>query len=56
MQEYWFISYCSKDNHIVNALTEILKKCDIPYWKAPEMIPAGLFTTAPLLFISSIRF
>ena len=41
MQEYWFISYCSKDNHIVNALTEILKKCDIPYWKAPEMIPAG---------------
>lgn len=40
-KDYWFISYCSKDNKIVNALAEILRNCDIPYWKAPEMIPAG---------------
>ena len=40
-KDYWFISYCSKDSHIVDVLVEILKNCGIAYWKAPEMIPAG---------------
>ena len=40
-KDYWFISYCSKDSHIVDILVEILRGCGIAYWKAPEMIPAG---------------
>ena len=40
-KDYWFISYCSKDSHIVDILVEILRGCGISYWKAPEMIPAG---------------
>lgn len=38
---YWFVSHCSKDIKIVEQIVDILKECGIPYWKAPEMIPAG---------------
>ncbi|MCI8507639.1 MAG: TIR domain-containing protein [Lachnospiraceae bacterium] len=36
-----FISYCSKDIKFVNQIIEELEKMGVPYWKAPEMIPAG---------------
>lgn len=39
--EYAFISYSTKDEAFVANLTEILRKCQISYWKAPEMLPAG---------------
>ena len=38
---YWFISHCSKDIKIVEQIVNVVKDCGIPYWKAPEMIPAG---------------
>lgn len=38
---YWFVSHCSRDIKIVEQVVAILKDCGIPYWKAPEMIPAG---------------
>ena len=40
-KDYWFISHCSKDIQIVDQIVNILKSCNIPYWKAPEMIPSG---------------
>ena len=40
-KNYWFVSHCSKDVYVVNQLVNILKTCNISYWKAPEMIPAG---------------
>ena len=40
-KEYWFVSHCSKDIQVVNQIVDILKSCNISYWKAPEMIPAG---------------
>ena len=40
-KDYAFISYSSKDEAFVANLTEILKSCQISYWKAPEMLPAG---------------
>ncbi len=40
-KDYWFVSHCSKDIQVVEQLVNILKACNIPYWKAPEMIPAG---------------
>ena len=40
-KNYWFVSHCSKDVYVVNQLVNILKACNISYWKAPEMIPAG---------------
>ncbi len=36
-----FISYCSKDIKFVDQIVEELEKMGVPYWKAPEMIPAG---------------
>lgn len=36
-----FISYSSKDNLYADGIVTILKELDVPYWKAPEMIPAG---------------
>lgn len=36
-----FISYSSKDIKFVNRIVEELEKMGVPYWKAPEMIPAG---------------
>lgn len=38
---YWFVSHSSKDIKIVEQIVNVLKECGIPYWKAPEMIPAG---------------
>ena len=38
---YVFISYSSMDNSFVQKLTDALDFERIPYWKAPEMIPAG---------------
>lgn len=38
---YWFVSHCSKDIKIVEQIVDVLRECAIPYWKAPEMIPAG---------------
>lgn len=38
---YVFISYSTKDGLFVEMLTDLLKSCQISYWKAPEMIPAG---------------
>ena len=40
-KDYAFISYSTKDEAFVANLTEILKSCQISYWKAPEMLPAG---------------
>ena len=40
-KNYWFISHCSKDIQVVDQIVDILKACNIPYWKAPEMIPSG---------------
>ena len=40
-KEYWFVSHCSKDIQVVDQIVDILKNCNISYWKAPEMIPAG---------------
>lgn len=40
-KDYAFISYSTKDVLFVNNLTDLLKSCQISYWKAPEMIPAG---------------
>ena len=40
-KDYWFISHSSKDIQIVDQIVDILKRCGIPYWKAPEMIPPG---------------
>ena len=40
-KNYWFISHCSKDIQVVEQIVDILKSCNIPYWKAPEMIPSG---------------
>ena len=37
----WFVSHCSKDIKVVEQIVDVLKDCGIPYWKAPEMIPAG---------------
>ena len=37
----WFVSHCSKDIQVVEQIVDVLKDCGIPYWKAPEMIPAG---------------
>lgn len=36
-----FISYSSKDSQEVKQVTTMLDEAGIPYWKAPEMIPAG---------------
>ena len=36
-----FISYSSKDNAFVKKLVEVMKELQLPYWKAPEMIPVG---------------
>lgn len=36
-----FVSYSSKDIEIVNYIVFKLQDMNIPYWKAPEMIPAG---------------
>ncbi len=36
-----FVSYSSKDTDIVNYIVAKLRDMNIPYWKAPEMIPAG---------------
>lgn len=36
-----FISYSSKDSVVVGRLVDELNREGIPYWKAPEMIPAG---------------
>lgn len=38
---YVFISYSSKENTFVKQLTDMMDKNNMPYWKAPEMIPAG---------------
>ena len=38
---YVFISYSSMDSLIVAQVTRLLTDCNIAYWKAPEMIPAG---------------
>jgi len=38
---YSFISYSSKDSLFVGELLNILIRCGIAYWKAPEMIAAG---------------
>ncbi|MCM1499637.1 MAG: TIR domain-containing protein [Clostridium sp.] len=36
-----FISYSSKDIEMVSRIVEELDLMGVPYWKAPEMIPAG---------------
>lgn len=36
-----FISYSSRDSKEVKQVTAMLEAAGIPYWKAPEMIPAG---------------
>ena len=36
-----FISYSSKDIEVVTRIVEELDLMGVPYWKAPEMIPAG---------------
>lgn len=38
---YVFISYSSKDETFIKQLTGVMDNNNIPYWKAPEMIPAG---------------
>lgn len=38
---YVFISHSSKDEKMVNHLTQMLRDNQILYWKAPEMIPIG---------------
>ena len=40
-EKYVFISYSSKDFALVNEFIKILEQMGIPYWKAPDMIPAG---------------
>lgn len=40
-KDYVFISYSSTDSGYVQQLVDVLKECQIAYWKAPEMIPAG---------------
>lgn len=36
-----FISYSSKDGEYVSKIINELERIGAPYWKAPEMIPAG---------------
>ena len=36
-----FISYSSKNEGFVNQIIKVLNDMGIPFWKAPEMIPAG---------------
>lgn len=38
---YVFISYSTKDNEFVEETVELIKSMNVPYWKAPEMIPSG---------------
>lgn len=40
-KDYAFISYSSKDEAFVANLIDILKSCQISYWKAPEMLSSG---------------
>lgn len=41
MNDYIFISYSSKNHELVRQLTDVLRKNQVAYWKAPESIPAG---------------
>lgn len=41
MSDKVFISYSSKDAHIINRILKQMQDAGIEYWKAPEMIPAG---------------
>lgn len=36
-----FLSYSSDDALFVQKIVDMLKEMNVPYWKAPEMIPAG---------------
>lgn len=40
-EKYVFISYSSKDLASVKKVLGILERMKVPYWKAPERIPAG---------------
>ncbi len=41
MDKYVFISYSSKDLSSVEKVLGVLERMKVPYWKAPERIPAG---------------
>lgn len=40
-KEFVFISYSSRDIELVQKITRMLEDMKVPFWKAPEMIPAG---------------